>query len=75
MGEEASESALEAYERVLKESNANGVRIRAVMLCNPHNPLGFCYTKEVLLAYCCFAEKHDLHLIVDEICELFLSVR
>lgn len=25
-------------------------------------PLGFCYPKETILAYCRFAEKHNLHL-------------
>jgi 1-aminocyclopropane-1-carboxylate synthase len=28
---------------------------------------GFCYPRETLIAYCRFAEKHNLHLIVDEI--------
>jgi 1-aminocyclopropane-1-carboxylate synthase len=28
---------------------------------------GFCYSEESLLAYCRFAERHNLHLIVDEI--------
>lgn len=39
-GKEADESAIEAFERKLEESEARGCRIRAVMLCNPHNPLG-----------------------------------
>jgi 1-aminocyclopropane-1-carboxylate synthase len=39
-GKEADESALEAYERKLVESEAQGIAIKAIMLCNPHNPLG-----------------------------------
>ncbi|KAM0786457.1 hypothetical protein ACM66B_001919 [Microbotryomycetes sp. NB124-2] len=66
-GQEADSGAIAAFERALQESNARGVKIRAVMLCNPHNPLGFCYTRETLLEYCKFVEKHDLHLISDEI--------
>ncbi|GAA5915988.1 hypothetical protein JCM6882_003488 [Rhodosporidiobolus microsporus] len=66
-GKEASIEALEAFERKLVERQAAGQRVRAIMLCNPHNPLGFCYSRNVLLAYCSFAEKHNLHLIVDEI--------
>ncbi|KAI4958692.1 putative secondary metabolism biosynthetic enzyme [Alternaria arbusti] len=40
---------------------------KGVVLCNPHNPLGQCYTKSALKAICKFCEKHDLHLISDEI--------
>ncbi|GAA5891126.1 hypothetical protein JCM5296_004900 [Sporobolomyces johnsonii] len=66
-GKEASVEALEAYEHKLRECEAKGQKIRAVMLCNPHNPLGFCYPRETLIAYARFCEKHNLHLIVDEI--------
>lgn len=48
-GAEASVSAIDAFEKALVESELNGVQIRAVMICNPNNPLGFCYSKEVLL--------------------------
>ncbi|TFK56134.1 PLP-dependent transferase [Heliocybe sulcata] len=43
------------------------IRPRAVILCNPNNPLGFNYPRETLLAYCEFAQKWDLHLLCDEI--------
>ncbi|GAA5824944.1 hypothetical protein JCM11251_006033 [Rhodosporidiobolus azoricus] len=42
-------------------------KVTAVLVTNPHNPLGFCYTADVLLEYCRFAERHNLWLIVDEI--------
>lgn len=42
-------------------------RIKAVLLCNPHNPLGRCYPKKVLLEVMEFCQEHGLHLIVDEI--------
>ncbi|PFH45191.1 hypothetical protein AMATHDRAFT_71932 [Amanita thiersii Skay4041] len=54
-------------EKALHESNANGTIIKAVILCNPHNPLGICYPREVILDYCRFCEKYNLHLISDEI--------
>ncbi|GAA6017441.1 hypothetical protein JCM11491_006660 [Sporobolomyces phaffii] len=66
-GTEASPEALEAYERELTSCEAKGTKIRALMLCNPNNPLGFCYPRETLLAYARFCEKWNLHLIVDEI--------
>ncbi|GAA5879679.1 hypothetical protein JCM3774_002406 [Rhodotorula dairenensis] len=42
-------------------------KIAAVLVTNPHNPLGFCYSREVLLAYCRFAERWNLFLVSDEI--------
>ncbi|KDE03099.1 hypothetical protein MVLG_06396 [Microbotryum lychnidis-dioicae p1A1 Lamole] len=66
-GQEADASSLERFEAEFVESEKNGVPIKAVMLCNPQNPLGFCYSRETILAYCRFAEKHNIHLIVDEI--------
>lgn len=58
---------LDHMERGLAESNANGTVVKAVILCNPHNPLGRCYPREVIEAYCQFCERHNLHLISDEI--------
>ncbi|GAA5826939.1 hypothetical protein JCM5353_004772 [Sporobolomyces roseus] len=66
-GTEATCEALEAYEEEMKRSEARGTKIRALMLCNPHNPLGFCYPRETLIAYARFCEKWNLHLICDEI--------
>lgn len=45
----------------------SGLNINAVVLCNPHNPLGVAYSKAALEAYCKFAETYNLHLISDEI--------
>jgi 1-aminocyclopropane-1-carboxylate synthase len=44
-----------------------GLNINAVVLCNPHNPLGRAYHKDAIEAYCRFAEEFNLHLICDEI--------
>lgn len=41
--------------------------MRAVIVCNPHNPLGRTYPRETLLAYAKFCEERDLHLVSDEI--------
>ena len=37
------------------------------MLVNPHNPTGRTYSADTLRGYVQFAEKHDLHLISNEI--------
>ena len=42
-------------------------KITAVLITNPHNPLGFCYSREVLLAYCRLAQRWNLFLVSDEI--------
>src|SRR5215469_10601199 len=59
--------AVPVYEKKLEESNASGTPIRALLICNPHNPLGQCYPPEVLEAYMQLCAEHKLHLIVDEV--------
>lgn len=66
-GQEASPSSLDAFEQAYAECTAQGKKVRAVVVCNPHNPLGFCYPRATLVAYCRFAEVRALHLISDEI--------
>ncbi|KAI9151414.1 putative aminotransferase tcpI [Paramyrothecium foliicola] len=58
---------LVAYEKALENAQRAGIRVKALLLCNPHNPLGRCYTREVLEAYMRFCQKHSLHLISDEV--------
>ncbi|GAA98583.1 uncharacterized protein L969DRAFT_95185 [Mixia osmundae IAM 14324] len=50
-----------------ESKTGKGPKIKAVILCNPHNPLGFCYPRETIVEYARFAERNNLHLIVDEI--------
>lgn len=42
-------------------------RIKAVVLCNPHNPVARCYTKQALIECMEFCQERGLHLISDEI--------
>ncbi|RSH90670.1 hypothetical protein EHS25_001275 [Saitozyma podzolica] len=62
-----SPGCMEAFEQTLKETEAKGTRVRAVILCNPQNPLGRTYPRDTLLAYARFCEERDLHLVSDEI--------
>ncbi|KAF2184037.1 PLP-dependent transferase [Zopfia rhizophila CBS 207.26] len=55
------------YEEALLKSNAEGVTIRALLVVNPHNPLGRCYPKETLIALMSLCEKHKIHFISDEV--------
>lgn len=42
-------------------------RTRMIAICNPHNPLGRCFTREELTAIGRIAIEHDVHLLSDEI--------
>jgi aspartate/methionine/tyrosine aminotransferase len=37
------------YEEALLAAELAGVKIRAIMLCHPHNPLGRCYPREAIV--------------------------
>ncbi|KAJ7747842.1 PLP-dependent transferase [Mycena metata] len=54
-------------ERKLLESQEQGVKVEVLLLCNPHNPIPICCPPEVVQGYALFAEKHNLHLVVDEV--------
>ncbi|KAF2180367.1 aminotransferase [Zopfia rhizophila CBS 207.26] len=62
-----SPSCVEKYDEALNESNQKGVKIRALMLCHPHNPLGRCYPKETIIELMKLCQKYNIHLISDEI--------
>ncbi|KAI1613793.1 1-aminocyclopropane-1-carboxylate synthase [Exophiala viscosa] len=59
--------AVEEYESVLLAAKERGVTVRALMLCNPHNPLGRCYSREVIIAYMRLCQRYQIHLVSDEI--------
>jgi gliotoxin/aspirochlorine biosynthesis aminotransferase len=46
---------------------ADRSRIKAVVLCNPHNPLSRCYPKKAIVECMEFCQEHGLHLISDEL--------
>ncbi|KAF4552445.1 Aminotransferase class I and II-like protein 5 [Elsinoe fawcettii] len=62
-----SVEAVGFYEKAFDEAKSRGVNVRALMLCNPHNPLGRCYSKEALEAYVKLCARHKLHLVSDEV--------
>ncbi|CAH0054584.1 unnamed protein product [Clonostachys solani] len=57
---QALQDALEKYDR-------SGVKIRAVLISNPHNPLGRCHSTRTLQEIARFCQLHEMHLISDEI--------
>ncbi|KAF2690205.1 PLP-dependent transferase [Lentithecium fluviatile CBS 122367] len=61
------DAVVAAYSAALKHASDTGVAVKILVLCNPHNPLGRCYTKEVLVGIMQFCDRHEIHLVVDEI--------
>ncbi|KAI9372066.1 pyridoxal phosphate-dependent transferase [Aspergillus egyptiacus] len=62
-----SPACVEKYEKALADAEASGIKIKALLLVNPHNPVGRCYPKETLIEILRFCNQHQLHLISDEI--------
>ncbi|KAH0349178.1 PLP-dependent transferase, partial [Aureobasidium melanogenum] len=62
-----SPAAIENYESTLLEARDQGISIKALLLCNPHNPLGRCYPLAVIKALMQLCNKHSLHLFADEV--------
>lgn len=59
-----TEELAPALERAFDKASC---RIRAVIITNPHNPLGQRYPRSVLESCLDFCKKHDLHFISDEV--------
>ncbi|GLA64071.1 hypothetical protein AtubIFM56815_007040 [Aspergillus tubingensis] len=60
--------AVDCYERALLTFQQNtGRKVRALMLCHPHNPLGRCYPRETIIHLMRLCQKYQIHLISDEI--------
>lgn len=59
--------AVHKYEEAIQAAQAKGIRVRALMLCHPHNPLGRCYPVETLIGIMQLCNWYHVHLLVDEI--------
>ncbi|KAH6687356.1 putative 1-aminocyclopropane-1-carboxylate synthase [Plectosphaerella plurivora] len=55
-GDPFGEDSVRSYEDALLKARIQGIRVRAFLLCNPHNPLGICASRQ-----------YNLHMISDEI--------
>jgi aspartate/methionine/tyrosine aminotransferase len=59
---------VDAYRRALSSfEQRTGKKCRALLLCHPHNPLGRCYPRDVLVALMRLCQEHGMHFISDEI--------
>ena len=62
-----AETLIEMFESALKTTQAKGLVVKAVLICNPCNPLGRCYSRVSLEQIVGFCGRNNLHLISDEI--------
>ncbi|EEY21820.1 1-aminocyclopropane-1-carboxylate synthase [Verticillium alfalfae VaMs.102] len=66
-----SEEAIPFYEQALLDAKERGITTKALILCNPHNPLahrsGRCYPRSVIEGYMRLCQTYSLHLLSDEI--------
>ncbi|MCJ1399124.1 hypothetical protein MMC11_002326 [Xylographa trunciseda] len=61
------EGMVEYFEKEFMRQKEEGVRVRGVIFCNPHNPLGKCYSEATIKAYLRFCQRHHIHFISDEV--------
>lgn len=61
------------YERAMEEATSRRKKVRALISCSPHNPLGRYYIPEVLEAYLRLCSKHGIHMISDEVYAMSIS--
>jgi aspartate/methionine/tyrosine aminotransferase len=59
--------AVHYYEEAVQQALKGNVKVKGLMLCSPHNPLGRCYPVDALIAYLKLCAKYDIHLVSDEI--------
>ncbi|KAI0531850.1 pyridoxal phosphate-dependent transferase [Xylaria digitata] len=56
-----------AFEAGYDAAIARGKNIRALIICNPHNPLGHCYPREMLIGLLQLCARKRIHLISDKV--------
>ncbi|KAG9319461.1 hypothetical protein KVV02_000359 [Mortierella alpina] len=58
---------VQLMQSALEKAQSEGTRVRALVLSNPHNPLGRNYSLEVIIEFLKFANKNKIHVLFDEI--------
>lgn len=48
-------------------AKSEGKKITSMIITNPENPLGRCYSRQDLTTFLNFASKHKIHMVFDEI--------
>ena len=58
---------LDKLKKQIQEANQQGNRVRAMVLCSPHNPVGRVWQENELLELLRILKKEDIYLLSDEI--------
>ncbi|KAF7547039.1 hypothetical protein G7Z17_g8003 [Cylindrodendrum hubeiense] len=61
------EDAVQKYEDVIIAAQAKGQKMAGLIISHPHNPLGRCYPRSVIIRLMELCQKHKIHFISDEI--------
>ncbi|KAJ5927858.1 hypothetical protein N7466_006814 [Penicillium verhagenii] len=64
-----------AIQAGFEAAKARGRNIKALMICNPHNPLGRCYPLDTLVRILRLCASKNFHLVSDEIYGLSIYKR
>ncbi|KAJ5306265.1 hypothetical protein PENANT_c017G00668 [Penicillium antarcticum] len=59
--------AVGKYEEAILDFQRTGKRVKVLMLCHPHNPLGRCYPRDVLVGLMQLCQRYQIHFVSDEI--------
>jgi 1-aminocyclopropane-1-carboxylate synthase len=59
--------AVAIYERTFIDALAAGKSIKALLICNPYNPLSQRYPPATLTGFLALVVKYSIHLVSDEI--------
>lgn len=70
-----SPDSIAVIEAEFEAAEARGRSIKALIICNPHNPLGRCYSRETLVGLLRLCASKGIHLVSDEICALSVYKR
>jgi len=64
------EDAITTYKNAMIASDNEGTKIKAILLCNPHNPTGRCYVRRTAPLETQFSSKlnRGLLLVIDRSC-------
>ncbi|KAI8658805.1 Aminotran-1-2 domain-containing protein [Fusarium keratoplasticum] len=61
------EDAVAKYEEVIVDAQKKGLKVKGLVISHPHNPLGRCYSRNVLIGLMKLCQKYQVHFISDEI--------
>ncbi|OMH82238.1 1-aminocyclopropane-1-carboxylate synthase-like protein 1 [Zancudomyces culisetae] len=60
-------SQIKYYEQALEDLRLQGIQSKLLILCNPHNPTGMCYSRKAVEEILRFANRNKLYVLMDEI--------